>query len=157
FGEDVVPGCYEDLDECDLAVLVGSNMAWCHPVLYQRLIAAREKRGTKLVVIDPRRTPTCETADLHLPVSAGGDIALFNGLLAYLHDIGAVNGAWIARNVAGFAEASASAKADAPTLTATAEATGVRPDNLLQFYELFFRTERVVTLYSQGVNQSAFG
>ena len=54
FGEDIVPGCYEDLEETDLAILVGSNMAWCHPVLYQRLIAARQMRGTRIVVIDPR-------------------------------------------------------------------------------------------------------
>src|SRR5262249_47636062 len=66
FGEDIVPGCYDDLDSADLVVLVGSNMAWCHPVLYRRLAAARETRGTRVVVIDPRRTATCEIADLHL-------------------------------------------------------------------------------------------
>jgi hypothetical protein len=55
FGEDIVPGCYDDLEEADLVIQVGSNMAWCHPVLYQRLMAAREKRGTKIVAIDPHR------------------------------------------------------------------------------------------------------
>src|ERR1700756_4480561 len=60
FGEDIVPGCYEDMEEADLVVLVGSNTAWCHPVLYQRLAAAKERRGTKVVLIDPRRTPTCD-------------------------------------------------------------------------------------------------
>src|SRR5690349_11951399 len=49
FGEDVVPGCYEDLEEADLVIQVGSNMAWCHPVLYQRLMAARDKRGTRII------------------------------------------------------------------------------------------------------------
>jgi assimilatory nitrate reductase catalytic subunit len=81
FGEDIVPGCYEDFEEADLAVLAGSNMAWCHPVLYQRLIAARDKRGTKIVAIDPRRTATAETADVFLPLAAGTDVLLFNGLL----------------------------------------------------------------------------
>src|SRR6201746_31806 len=57
FGSDTVPGVYADLEQADLVVLVGSNLAWCHPVLYQRLMAARETRGVKLVVIDPRRTP----------------------------------------------------------------------------------------------------
>ena len=70
FGEDIVPGCYDDIEAADLAVLVGSNTAWCHPVLYQRLVAAREKRGTKVVVIDPRRTPTCDIADIHLAIRA---------------------------------------------------------------------------------------
>ena len=58
FGEDLVPGAYDDLDGCDLAVLVGSNAAWCHPVLFGRLMDARGSRGTRLVVIDPRRTET---------------------------------------------------------------------------------------------------
>ena len=94
FGEDVVPGCYEDLEQADLVVLVGSNMAWCHPVLYQRLMAAREKRGTKIVAIDPRGTATAETADLHLPLAPGADVLLFNGLLAHLADAGALDRVW---------------------------------------------------------------
>src|SRR3546814_13240847 len=58
FGEDVVPASYDDLDEADLIILVGSNTAWCHPIVYQRILAAREKRGATLVVIAPRRTET---------------------------------------------------------------------------------------------------
>src|ERR1700757_2288730 len=64
-GADTAPGTYDDLDEADLIVLVGSNAAWCHPVVYQRMQATRAARGAKLVVIDPRRTETCEGADLH--------------------------------------------------------------------------------------------
>src|SRR6188768_3861136 len=60
FGGDVVPGNYDDLELADLVVLVGSNLAWCHPVLYQRLIRAKSERGTRIVVIDPRRTATCD-------------------------------------------------------------------------------------------------
>ena len=71
FGTDTVPGTYEDLEQADLVVLVGSNLAWCHPVLYQRLMAARAERGTKIVVIDPRRTASCDGADLHLPLRSG--------------------------------------------------------------------------------------
>src|ERR1700704_2867541 len=56
FGADTVPGCYEDLDEADLLVLTGSNAAWCHPVLFQRMLANKQKRGARIVVIDPRRT-----------------------------------------------------------------------------------------------------
>ncbi len=66
FGADTVPGSYEDLDQADLLVLVGSNAAWCHPVLFQRMVANKRKRGAKIVVIDPRRTATAEDADLYL-------------------------------------------------------------------------------------------
>ena len=114
FGEDVVPGCYEDLEDADLVVQVGSNMAWCHPVLYQRLMAARETRGTKIVAIDPRRTATADTADLHLPLAPGSDVALFNGLLVNLADSGALDRDWIAAHVDGFDEALAAARRSRP-------------------------------------------
>ncbi len=85
FGEDVVPGCYEDLELADLTVLVGSNLAWAHPVLFQRLLAAKAAAPhKKIVVIDPRRTATADSADLFLPLKPGTDVALFVGLLQYL-------------------------------------------------------------------------
>jgi assimilatory nitrate reductase catalytic subunit len=157
FGEDVVPGCYEDLEEADLAVLVGSNMAWCHPVLYQRLIAARRERGTKLVVIDPRRTATCDTADLHLPLRAGSDVPLFNGLLTFLADSGAVNRNWVERHASGFEEALSAARGCAGSVDDVAAACAIPADDVRRFYEMFAGAERVVTLYSQGVNQSDVG
>ena len=113
FGEDVVPGCYEDLDEADLVILVGSNAAWCHPVLFQRLAAAREARGTRVVVIDPRRTATCDLADLHLGLKPGTDVALFNGLLAHLAERGVVDRGWVARHTADYETALGAARRDA--------------------------------------------
>lgn len=100
FGEDVVPATYDDLDQAELIVLVGSNTAWCHPIVYQRIQAARAERGTKLVVIDPRRTETCEDADLHLPLRPGTDVALMNGLLAWCRREGHVAAAYLDAHVA---------------------------------------------------------
>ena len=101
FGADIVPGIYEDLEEADLIVLVGSNLAWCHPVLFQRMQAARALRGTRVVVIDPRRTATAEEADLHLPLAPGSDVALFTGLLEHLRDGGCFDHDWIDKHTAG--------------------------------------------------------
>src|ERR1700704_1699772 len=86
FGADTVPGLYEDLDQADLIVLIGSNAAWCHPVLFRRMQENRRARGAKLVGIDPRRTATADEADLFLSIRPGMDTALFSGLLAYLAD-----------------------------------------------------------------------
>src|SRR6185503_408343 len=86
FGADTVPGTYADLDRADLIVLVGSNAAWCHPVLFQRMMANKRERGARIVVIDPRRTMTAQEADLFLPVAPGMDTILFAGLLTYLAD-----------------------------------------------------------------------
>jgi assimilatory nitrate reductase catalytic subunit len=157
FGEDVVPGCYEDLEEADLVIQAGSNMAWCHPVLYQRMMAAREKRGTKIVTIDPRRTATAQTADLHLALAPGSDVVLWCGLLAYLakHDV--LDKDWIAHHVSGYAACVDAARIAAPSIAFVAAATDLKAEDVRAFYELFARTERVVTLYSQGVNQSSTG
>ena len=91
FGTDAVPGLYEDLEQADLVVLVGSNLAWCHPVLYQRLAAAKTKRGTKIVTVDPRRTATTDLADLHLGLKPGSDVALFNSLLTAIARTGHID------------------------------------------------------------------
>src|SRR5262249_1440089 len=145
-----VPGIYRDLDEADLIVLVGSNAAWCHP-------AAKKERGARLVVIDPRRTATAETADLFLPIAPGADTALFCGLLAHLADTHALDTRYIARYTAGFEDALARSRAIAGDVAATARATGLDPSDLARFFALFRQNERVVTCYSQGVNQSAQG
>src|SRR5215207_6105704 len=114
FGADTVPGTYDDFDLADLVVLVGSNAAWCHPVLFQRMVANKRARGARIVVIDPRRTPTAEEADLFLAIAAGTDSALFCGLLAHLADNLALDQAYIARHTDGFAAALARARAIAP-------------------------------------------
>jgi assimilatory nitrate reductase catalytic subunit len=147
FGADTVPGTYEDLELADLVVLAGSNLAWCHPVLFQRLKAAREQRGTRVVVIDPRRTETCDIADLHIPIAPGGDVALWNGLLAHLEAAGWLDYAFIDAHTAGFAETLEAARADRPPRSA----------EITRFYDWFTATERTVTVFSQGINQSSAG
>ncbi len=157
FGADTVPGSYEDLDEADLIVLVGSNAAWCHPVLYQRMIAAKRARGTKLVVVDPRRTATADEADLVLPIAPGMDTALFCGLLAYLADKLALDYGYIDGHTTGLVETLARAREIAGSVAATARATGLDEADVASFFEMVRTTARTVTCFSQGVNQSAQG
>jgi assimilatory nitrate reductase catalytic subunit len=157
FGADTVPGTYRDIDEADLIVLVGSNAAWCHPVLYQRMIAAKNERGARLIVIDPRRTATAKDADLFLPIAPGMDAALFCGLLVDLAGARALDQAYIDRHTVGFAETLRRARDIAPDRAATARATGLDRAEVERFFELFRETDRTVTCFSQGVNQSAQG
>jgi len=156
FGSDTVPGTYEDLERADLIVLVGSNLAWCHPVLYQRIAAAREKRPEmKIVLVDPRRTMTSDIADMHLAIAPDGDVALFTGLLAWLGQHNALDRAYITAHTTGFGQALFAASA--LDLTSVATATGLSEDELGRFYSLFAATAKTVTVYSQGVNQSSSG
>jgi len=155
FGSDTVPGTYEDLEHADLVVLVGSNLAWCHPVLHQRLASARERRGARVVVIDPRATATCEIADLHLAIAPGTDVALFNGLLAHLAASDRIDRGYVARHTTGFE--AALDEAMNVGLADLSELTGLAVARIAAFYEMFAATEHVVTVYSQGVNQSSAG
>jgi assimilatory nitrate reductase catalytic subunit len=156
FGEDVVPAGYQDLEKADLIVLVGSNTAWCHPIVYQRIQAARAERGTKLVVIDPRRTETCDEADLHLPIRAGTDVALMNGLLAHCRRAGALDEAFLTDSVSapdGFWEA----LDDGQDLWTVAKTCDLPAADLAKFFDWFAATSRAITMFSQGINQSVRG
>ena len=158
FGSDTVPGSYEDLELADLVVLVGSNLAWCHPVLYQRIAAAKEKRpGMQVVLIDPRRTMTADIADLHLAIAPDGDVALFTGLLAYpRRECGArprlyrgphqrLRRARLPPRRGSTSPKSPSGPASMPRQLAALLSRCLR------------RRRRTVTVFSQGVNQSTSG
>ncbi|MFS8047804.1 molybdopterin-dependent oxidoreductase [Rhizobium sp. BR 314] len=156
FGTDTVPGVYEDLELAELIVLVGSNLAWCHPVLNQRIQAARQVRpDMKIVTIDPRRSVTSDVADMHLTIKSDGDVALFNGLLAHLAGSPAFDRDYVSAHTIGFRDALDAALTR--SMPDVAEETGLSVAELGAFYRLFETTERVVTCYSQGVNQSSVG
>lgn len=156
FGSDTVPGTYQDLEQADLVVLVGSNLAWCHPVLYQRIEAAKAVRpGMRVVVIDPRRTATTELADLHLALEPDTDVALFNGLLAFLKETNALDRNYIVQHTEGFDAALKTA--GVCDIAAISEMTGLPRQDIATFYSMVARTEKTVTVYSQGVNQSICG
>ncbi len=157
FGADAVPVCYEDIEIADLVVIVGSNYAWAHPVLYQRLAAAKQARPEmQVVVIDPRRTATCDIADLHLAIAPGADAYLFNGLLHHLRRDDALDLAYVEANVEGFAAAFEAARS-VSSIPKVAQICGVAESQISEFFRLFARTERTVTLFSQGINQSSSG
>ncbi|WP_152081332.1 nitrate reductase [Enterobacter oligotrophicus] len=134
FGEDLVPCSYEDVENSDLVVLVGSNAAWTHPVLYQRLVQARQNNaGMKVVVIEPRKTATCDIADLHLALAPGSDAGLFVGLLNLIQ------------------------KTDAWPVARVAEFCGLSAEEIGTFYDWFMTAPRAITLYTMGINQSTSG
>ena len=158
FGSDTVPACYEDLEEADLIVMTGSNAAWAHPILFQRISAAKKARpDMKIVVIDPRKTATCDIADLHLAIRPGSDGYLFSALLAYLEEAGKLDTAFIKNHTQGFDEALASARKACASLEKTAEVLDIKATQLETFFHWFAGTGKTVTFYSQGINQSATG
>jgi assimilatory nitrate reductase catalytic subunit len=156
FGADLVPGCYEDLSLADLIVFSGHNAAWTHPVLFRRMEAAKAK-GQRHVVIDPRRTDTAETADLHLALGPQSDVRLWNGLLADLLRRGVVDQAYIAAHVSGFDATIATLSEADQSINTIAADCGLAAADVETFYRLFAEHDRTVTLFSQGSNQSVQG
>lgn len=149
FGEDIVPLSYSDITDSDVIVLAGSNLAWCHPVIYQRIREEKARRPSlKIIVIDPRATASLELADLHLPIKSGGDLILFNGLLDFM-----ATKQQLDLSLPGIEKAIEAAKESRELLSDI----GLDEELIAQFFYLFSASDKVVTLFSQGINQSSQG
>ena len=156
FGEDVVPCDYTDLECTDLLVITGSNAAWAHPVLFQRIQRAKLKNpNMKVIVVDPRKTETCTIADLHLPIKPGSDVALFNGLLSYANAQGRIDKSAVDTYAEGLEETLKSA--NALTLDDVAEVCDLDVNSIKAFFDAFCKASSAITFYSMGVNQSSAG
>ncbi len=156
FGEDVVPCNYEDLEKTDLLLLTGSNAAWTHPILFQRIERAKKiNPSLKVVVIDPRKTASCQIADIFLPLKAGSDAAFFNGLLQYLHKNNGLNLEYIAKHTENFTATLAATSQW--TVSAVAQFCQLKLNDLTRVYQLFCQSKTAVTMYSMGINQSSSG
>ena len=156
FGSDTVPACYDDLELADLIILEGTNAAWCHPVLYQRIVKAKQQRPElKIIAIDPRKTPTTAIADLHLALKPGTDAFLFNGLLHYLAAANKQAVGFTQDHTQGMAAALAAAQAQTPEQVALD--CGLALSDVEQFFQAFADTDKVLSVFSQGINQSSSG
>lgn len=158
FGADAVPCSYEDLERAKLVILTGSNAAWCHPVLFQRIKKAKiDNPDMMVVVIDPRHTASCDIADFHLAIKPGTDHVLFNGLLVHLKSVDEKNELFVDKYTEGLEVTLAMAQSYASSAAEVAKLCDLKKEDVEKFYRLFARTERVVTVYSQGINQWSYG
>jgi assimilatory nitrate reductase catalytic subunit len=155
-GADAPPACYEDIDLADLIFIVGSNTAYAHPVLYRRIEDARKNNpALKTIVVDPRRTDTARDADLFLPILPGTDVALFNGMLHICLWEDLVDLDYIAAHTEGFAELKKIVRDCTPSVTA--QICGIKEEALLTAARWFGQSKAALSLYCQGLNQSASG
>ena len=153
-GADGPPGSYDDLDTADLFLVLGANMADCHPILYLRMMD-RVRDGAKLVVVDPRRTATAAKADYYLPVRPGTDLALLNGLLRLVRDAGGVDTEFVAAYTEGWEPLDA--LLDEYPADVVADITGIDEADLRAVAELICGTKNWVSLWTMGLNQSTHG
>ena len=155
-GADAPPSCYEDIDHAELVFIVGSNMAYAHPILYRRLEDARKRNpNLKVIVADPRRTDTAREADLFLPILPGTDVALFNGMLHICLWEGLLDSAYIEAHTEGFAELKQTVRDYTPKFVA--DTCGISEGDLIQAARWFGQARASLSMYCQGLNQSSHG
>ncbi|MFI9809662.1 molybdopterin-dependent oxidoreductase [Streptomyces sp. NPDC052301] len=154
-GADGPPGSYQDLDRADVFLVIGSNMADCHPILFLRMMDRVKSAGARLIVVDPRRTATAAKADLFLQLRPGTDLALLNGLLHLLHADGHTDPDFIAAHTEGW-EAMPAFLADYPPAT-VAGITGVPEADLRAAARLIGEAGEWTSCWTMGLNQSTHG
>ncbi|MFF7996415.1 molybdopterin-dependent oxidoreductase [Streptomyces sp. NPDC007917] len=154
-GADGPPGSYQDFDAADVFLVIGSNMADCHPILFLRMMDRVKSAGAKLIVVDPRRTATAAKADLFLQIKPGTDLALLNGLLHLLHANGHTDPGFIAAHTEGW-EAMPAFLADYPPAT-VAQITGLPEDGIREAARLIGEAGEWMSCWTMGLNQSTHG
>lgn len=153
-GADGPPGSYEDFERADVFLVIGSNMADCHPILFLRMME-RVKAGAKLIVVDPRRTATAAKADLFLQIAPGTDLALLNGLLGLLHENGHTDPEFIAAHTEGWEALPAFLADYAPD--AVAALTGLAEDDIRTAARVIGEAGEWMSCWTMGLNQSTHG
>ena len=154
-GSDGPPTCYEDIDLADVFLFVGSNAAECHPVVFDRAAERMRKRQAPCVVVDPRRTPTADRADVHLAVRPGTDLALLNGLLRAARDGGRIDRAFIAGHTEGWEPLNA--LLDEYPAPRVAEICGISEKDFRAAAEIICSARRLITFWAMGINQTLQG
>jgi ferredoxin-nitrate reductase len=156
FGADGPPCCYEDLELTDCAFLIGTNTAECHPIVFNRLEKYhRKNRKVKMIVVDPRRTPTAEAADLHLAINPGTDIDLLNGIAHLLMRWNMIDVGFIDDCTRDFSTYAEVIRHYSPEVVA--RQCGISIEDLETAARYWGESGRVLSMWSMGVNQSSEG
>lgn len=155
-GEDSVPICYDDIELADCFMIAGANPAWCHPILFRRIEAHKEKNpNTKIIVVDPRKTQSCDIADLHLQILPGTDVILYNAIAKRLIDKKKIDKKFIEQHTDHFEELKEYLKPF--TLSYAAKSCGVPANDIKKAATYISNAKGFLTLWAMGLNQSSIG
>lgn len=155
-GADAPPCSYEDILQAKVIFIAGANPAVAHPIIFRYIEDAKAANPElKIIVADPRFSESAEIADLHLALNPGTDIALFNGMLHVLIDEGMVDQAYVEAHTSGFSALSDLVKNYSPDVVANI--CGIPLADVVQAARWFGNAGAALSLYCQGLNQSAHG
>ena len=155
-GDDVVPISYDDIELSDCILIAGANPAWCHPILFRRIEKHKQENPeVRIIVVDPRKTDSCEIADIHLQVHPGTDQSLFYGIARFLIDQNMIDEAFLDRHTEGFESFAREVKKK--TLKEYSAICQVPLDDLIQTARLIGKSKGFLTMWAMGLNQSVSG
>ena len=156
-GADGPPACYADIELSHCFLLIGTNTAACHPVVFQRIRARKSKapNDVKIIVVDPRRTQTADIADLYLPIYPGTDVAFLNGVLHVMEREKMLNEGFIRENTQGWEKLKQVLKDYSPEKAA--RLCGIQADQIVLAARMFGQSASALSLWSMGLNQSSSG
>ncbi len=153
-GSDYVPVRIDDINHTDLMIIIGANPAEAHVVLFNKIKKA-QKKGMKLIVIDPRFSDTAKYADLYLPITAGNDIDFLNLVAIRLIKEDLIDKEFIKNNVNGFEEYKQNLlKLDEDKLL---KRSGIDANDFEKFMDMLRNSKNFITAWTMGINQSIQG
>ena len=155
-GEDSVPISYDDLELADCIFVAGANPAWCHPVLWRRIEAAREKNpAIKIIVSDPRKTQTCSIANVHLQLNPGTDVVLHHAIGRCLIEQGDINIDFIQNHTEGFENYAKNVFNR--TVDEAAKICGLKEEDIRLAASYIGNAKSFISMWTMGLNQSVIG
>lgn len=155
-GEDTVPISYDDIEIADCIFVAGANPAWCHPILWRRVEAAKQNNpDLKIIVSDPRKTQTCSLADVHLQLNPGTDITLHHAIGRCLIEDGKVDADFIINSTNGYEKYHETVFET--TITEAAAICGIEESDIRLAAGYIGNAKGFISMWTMGLNQSVVG
>jgi ferredoxin-nitrate reductase len=155
-GEDAVPVCYDDIELSDVILVEGANPAWCHPIIWRRVEAHKTANPhVKIIVVDPRKTQTVNTGDLHLDINPGTDVALNHAIGRLLINNNTIDFEFIKNSTEGF-EAYKTVVFER-TIAEYAQICGISVSKIETAAQWIGSSKGFLTMWTMGLNQSVIG
>ncbi len=154
FGSGAMTNSVPEFEETDCFLITGSNTTEAHPLISTRIMRA-QKKGAKVIVVDPRDVQIARLADLHLRQRPGTDVAWLNGMMHVIIEEGLYDQEFVQDRTEGFEELK-SAVADY-TPARVQEITGIPAQDLEAAARLYAGAERGAILYAMGITQHTTG
>lgn len=155
-GEDSVPVCYDDIELSDCILVEGANPAWCHPIIWRRVEAHKQANpNVKIITVDPRRTQTATSSDLHLQINPGTDVTLNHAIGRVLIEKGWLDSDFIINHTDGFENYKT--KVFERSLAESAQICGISEEDIQTVAKLIAKAKGFLSMWTMGLNQSVIG